>query len=49
MVDIIKQLQDKDGNNVLPITHVNAVVNSEGDTLPEILDRDYPTTSKTPV
>ena len=45
----IKYLEDKDGNKVAPITHVNAVRDSNGDTLPEILDRDYPTTSKTPV
>ena len=44
----IKYLEDKDGNKVAPITHVNAVRDSNGDTLPEILDRDYPTTSKTP-
>ena len=45
----IKYLEDKDGNPIAPITHVNAVRDSNGDTLPEILDRDYPTTSKTPV
>ena len=45
----IKYLEDKDGNQIAPITHVNAVRDSNGDTLPEILDRDYPTTSKTPV
>ena len=44
----IKYLEDKDGNPIAPITHVNAVRDSNGDTLPEILDRDYPTTSKTP-
>ena len=45
----MKFIEDKSGNRCLPITHVNAVRNSNGDTLPEILDRDYPTTSKTPV
>lgn len=49
MADIIEQIKDKSGNKVLPITHVNAVRDSNGDTLPDILDRDYPTTSKTPV
>ena len=49
MADIIEQLKDKSGNNVLPVTHVSAVRDSNGDTLPDILDRDYPTTSKTPV
>ena len=42
MADIIKQLTDKDGNNVLPITHVNAVRDSNGDSLPDILAREYP-------
>lgn len=49
MANIIKQIEDKEGNKVLPITHVDAVRDSAGTTLPEILDRDYPTTSKTPV
>ena len=49
MANIIKQVKDNAGNNVMPITHVSAVKDSAGTPLPEILDRDYPTTSKTPV
>ena len=46
----IKYLEDPSDNHVLlPITHINAVRDSEGTMLPDILDRDYPTTSKTPV
>ena len=33
----VKYVTDKDGNRVLPITHVNAVRDSEGHTLPELL------------
>jgi len=49
MSDVIKQMYDEDGNRAFPVTHVSAVKDSNGTTLPDILDRDYPTTSKTPV
>lgn len=47
MSDVIIQLKnEKTGDREFPITHINAVRNSDGDTLPEILARDYPLESK---
>lgn len=37
---------DKNGDRFLPITHLDAVRDSAGNTLPEILQRDYPLESK---
>ena len=38
MSNTIIQLKDKQGNNNYPITHVNAIRDSEGNTLPEIIE-----------
>lgn len=43
MADVIIQLKNEQtGDREFPITHINAVRNSDGDTLPEILAREYP-------
>lgn len=44
----IKYLEDPtDGNVLLPITHINAVRDSNGVALPQLMDRRYPVDSKT--
>lgn len=43
MADTLIQLENPiTHDREFPITHINAVRNSDGDTLPEILQRDYP-------
>jgi len=43
----IKYIEEKNGDLVFPITHVNAVRDSDGTALPQLMDRKYPVDSKT--
>lgn len=43
----IKYIEEKNGDLVFPITHINAVRDSEGTALPQLMDRRYPVDSKT--